>query len=105
MFSPEPDPHDPLPYCDCGACAIVERDRLRAGLRDLIDALADVSPYGLDLSDTNAPGHGHETAGVWDDDNAPAIAGKPCETCAAWNRARALLRWNPPIEETTCDSN
>jgi hypothetical protein len=23
------DKHDPLPYCDCHQCALVERDRLR----------------------------------------------------------------------------
>lgn len=39
----------------------------------------------------NAPGHAHSRPGIWDDDNEPAIAGKPCEKCAAWSNARAVL--------------
>jgi hypothetical protein len=38
----------------------------------------------------NGPGHGHTRPGIWDDDNAPEKAGKPCEWCALWHRAVAL---------------
>lgn len=38
-----------------------------------------------------APGHAHEVPGVWDADNIPELAGKPCEWCSAWSEARAAL--------------
>lgn len=39
----------------------------------------------------DAPGHHHTVAGVWDADNDPEIAGKPCEWCAHWALARAAI--------------
>lgn len=39
----------------------------------------------------NAPGHGHREIGIWDDDNPPELAGKPCQWCADWARFRAAL--------------
>jgi len=36
-------------------------------------------------------GHNHKQSGIWDDDNG-AMAGKPCEDCAMYDRARALLQ-------------
>ena len=39
----------------------------------------------------NAPGHAHKVPGAWDDGNHPSIAGLPCELCAAWRNARAVL--------------
>lgn len=38
----------------------------------------------------NAPGHAHGRVGIWDDDNGK-LAGKRCEWCATWARARALI--------------
>ncbi len=35
--------------------------------------------------------HAHRVAGIWDDDNG-AKAGKTCETCAMYDKARALLQ-------------
>ena len=41
---------------------------------------------------SNGPGHGHRLPGVWDDDiSNGANAGKPCDWCAQWSHARALL--------------
>lgn len=31
-------PHDPLPDCDCRACAIVQRDRLRIALNSVLNS-------------------------------------------------------------------
>ena len=42
--------------------------------------------------DSDAPGHCHDHPGIWDDDNDPEIAGKPCEWCAIWRRAREFLK-------------
>ena len=39
----------------------------------------------------NAPGHGHETPGIWDADNGEK-AGQPCVWCKDWNSAREALR-------------
>lgn len=39
----------------------------------------------------NAPGHGHETPGIWDDDNGP-LAGQPCKWCATWKRGVDTLQ-------------
>jgi len=36
-------------------------------------------------------GHNHKQSGIWDDDNG-AMAGKPCEACAMYDKARALLQ-------------
>lgn len=63
-------------------------------LRKHADALANVldrivAHYSDDV--VNAPGHGHCRPGVWDDDNAPELAGKPCEWCADWAKARAAI--------------
>lgn len=38
----------------------------------------------------NAPGHDHETIGIWDADNGE-LAGKPCDWCKTWNAAVALV--------------
>ena len=65
----------------------VQHDAL-AALRRLVNAIID-DDGGDD--DGNAPGHAHETPGVWDDDNRAETAGKPCELCAAWNHARAVV--------------
>jgi hypothetical protein len=50
-----------------------------ANLRLLLSAV--VEHFGKDC---NGPGHAHLRPGVWDDDNKPEIAGKPCEWCATW---------------------
>lgn len=48
----------------------------------------------LDDGDGNAPGHGHEVPGVWDEDNGRELAGKPCEWCATWTLFRELVgKW------------
>lgn len=36
-------------------------------------------------------GHDHRVAGIWDGDNGEK-AGKPCEICAMYDKARALLQ-------------
>ena len=66
-------------------------------LRRLVSAIID-DDGGDD--DGNAPGHAHETPGVWDDDNSAEIAGKACELCAAWNHARAVLAAHDTKENT-----
>ena len=65
-----------------------EVERLRSGeplslLSAIIAELDDEPPHG--------PGHSHSKAGVWDCDNQPALAGKPCDWCATWDKARTLV--------------
>ena len=44
--------------------------------------------------DKNSPGHGHDRDGIWDDDNGD-LAGKPCDWCAQWKRAREVFQSLP----------
>ena len=45
-----------------------------------------------ELDDGQAPRHHHRAPGIWDDDSSNGeLAGKPCEWCETWNRARTLL--------------
>jgi hypothetical protein len=39
----------------------------------------------------NAPGHCHSEPGIWDDDNMPDKAGKPCAWCLTWRKFTALV--------------
>lgn len=60
-------PHDPLPDCDCRACAIVQRDRLRIALNSVLK-----SDIGRQTLLKLADGQGTETAEgqVWLDAKA-----------------------------------
>lgn len=58
-----------------------EVERLREALREIIEHFG---------SREQGPGHSHTVPGIWDDDNIPEIAGKPCEWCAKWKAAHAL---------------
>ena len=59
-----------------------ERDALREGLAGVL--------AGDGLRRGN--GHCHAVPGIWDDDGSNgALAGMPCEWCALWDRARALI--------------
>jgi hypothetical protein len=62
--------------------------RTEALLEEVRGALATVIRH---FDGRDAPGHMHDVAGVWDRDNTPDKAGKPCEWCAQWNAARATL--------------
>lgn len=42
-----------------------------------------------------SPNHSHLRPGIWDDDNGPALSGKPCAECAMYDKARALLQSAP----------
>lgn len=55
----------------------------------LEEALGDIFGHYSDRD--QAPGHSHDAPGIWDDDNAPGVAGTSCDWCAKWERARALL--------------
>lgn len=67
-----------------------ENEALQKGLADWQSVVAAVKreiPERFTLhSRGNAPGHGHSTPGVWDDDNG-ALAGKECAWCKAWSAA------------------
>lgn len=77
-------------FC-CGVDAI-QRKRIAAlesdlaKLKYLLKAVCDE----LDYDYTEGPGHNHSTPGVWDNDNKPELAGKPCAWCALWNEIREM---------------
>jgi len=52
-------------------------------------ALADIFDHFKHSK--QAPGHDHDVPGIWDADNGPDKAGKPCDWCEKWERARAVL--------------
>lgn len=45
--------------------------------------------------DGNAPGHAHRRPGIWDSDNEPGIAGKPCAWCLTWAKFTRLAKDGP----------
>lgn len=53
----------------------------------------------LDKGDGNAPGHGHRTTGVWDNDISNGDkAGQPCDWCATWASFAAILQQKEPLK-------
>lgn len=78
--------------CSCLAEALVvatdgrnsvEREQALGALKYLLHEL----PRG---ERGNAPGHSHQTPGIWDRDNG-ALAGKPCRLCDAYQRAVLIV--------------
>lgn len=64
------------------AAEITELKRQRDELFAVISTIAEEVPHRHG-SRGNAPGHGHDVAGIWDSDNG-ALAGKECGWCKAW---------------------
>tara|TARA_R110000868_G_scaffold127605_2_gene335399 strand:+ start:650 stop:979 length:330 start_codon:yes stop_codon:yes gene_type:complete len=62
----------------------VELKHLKALLRAVFEE--------LDEGDGNAPGDSHEKPGIWDDDNTPDIAGKPCHWCELWAMVKEVTK-------------
>lgn len=57
-------------------------------LREHLGAIVTKMDTGRD-----APGHSHQVPGIWDDDASNGEnAGKPCEWCAQWDRAKTALQ-------------
>lgn len=54
-------------------------------------ALVTVDPSDLLTVLNQRTGHSHRRPGIWDPDNRPEIANKPCVECAARERLRAAL--------------
>lgn len=77
---------------------------LRAGVK-MREALAGIiQHFSVTRWRDNAPGHGHLTPGVWDDDvSNGSNAGQPCEWCAEWKAACALALPTPPAKEAPND--
>lgn len=78
--------HTPAPQPDGAA----EADELAEILGDILREAISERGMGWCPRAGNAPGHGHETTGIWDDDNGP-LSGKPCKWCAAWKRGLDTL--------------
>ena len=72
------------------------QDRRAVGLvaaaaPDLLVALQHIFAE-LDKGDGNAPGHGHDSHGIWNDDvSNGSNAGNSCDWCAKWNRAKSAI--------------
>lgn len=73
--------------------AQADLDELRAVVRAVLRSLDPLDRDGLRRGDS--PQHHHEHPGVWAPDNKPALAGKPCEACAAWQRLWRLTGSEP----------
>lgn len=73
-----------------------------AGSADVLTMLVDI--FQKIDGGRDAPKHHHTIPGIWDADNPPDIAGKPCEWCAQWSRARAAIAaLTPPAEDASHD--
>lgn len=64
-------------------------DSLQVDIREMLQWLID---------QRGKHGHNHKQSGIWDDDNG-AMAGKPCEACAMYDKARALLQSAPQSDK------
>lgn len=64
-------------------------DELRVAVRLVLRSL-DAGDRD-DLRRGDSPQHHHGRPGVWSADSKPAVAGRPCETCAAWQRLWRLV--------------
>jgi hypothetical protein len=78
------------------AILLTERAEMKARIAALEGHLNKIfSHFDADIwgcSTENAPGHGHQSPGIWDDDSSNGDnAGKPCGWCAQWNTARQAL--------------
>lgn len=67
------------------AAEIDELKRQRDELFSVISAILEEVPH-RHWSRGNAPGHCHDVAGIWGDDNGD-LAGKECGWCKAWRCA------------------
>jgi len=56
---------------------------LKGMMRDVIVAWGQRESVDDEPASENAPGHGHPTPGVWDQDTGP-LAGKACRWCRLW---------------------
>ena len=92
-----------LPNCGC----VARLSQLAEDAREMLDdrgrALDALMALVRELPKPgragNAPGHAHQTPGVWDDDprlvdNAP-LAGRRCSLCAAYAQAVAIVGEKP----------
>lgn len=57
----------------------------------VVQAAKDLLAHNPESYSRNAPGHSHQRPGIWDDDNLPNKAGKPCSYCLAWSNMRASI--------------
>ncbi|HEX8555249.1 MAG TPA: hypothetical protein VF695_11125 [Sphingomonas sp.] len=63
---------------------LAENAALKQGLADIFGHFKDRD---------QAPDHCHTVPGFWDDDSSNGdLAGKPCDWCAKWERARLALQ-------------
>lgn len=58
----------------------------------LTDLVEQIENSNRSRPESGWPGHRHQTPGVWDAGNRASIAGKPCQLCAAWERAKQLIK-------------
>ena len=78
------------PYCRPQASAAVPEDVWKPLLEAVMREMPKQEYRG------NAPGHAHAVPGIWDSDNVPYLAGKPCAWCLAYSTARKLLAASQP---------
>ena len=105
--------------CACAGVPFVS-DKVWASLRPVLNKIGDAR-YQAGREDAARPmidpadvrivldqriGHSHEQPGVWDLNNPPDRAGRPCVECAARKRLRAAIEADRPrtVEEGVGDN-
>lgn len=73
---------------------LLEESKVQEGLRNVLIAVFREIEFKEDYNDGNAPGHAHNTQGIWDDDNG-GLSGTECAWCTLWNTAKAMLATQP----------
>lgn len=82
---------DPEPVAVVREGAPAEAELPAEEWRELLKAVMREMAAKGQSKDGNAPGHSHTIPDIWDADNKPGLAGKPCAWCSLWNKATAAL--------------
>jgi hypothetical protein len=85
--------------------SLAEVVRLRALVQVLGNAFVRADNGSVEQDGTKqASGHAHHIHAIWDMDNGPAKAGKPCLKCLAFDAARLALKQERFVPTNTQDN-
>ena len=87
------------------AASLAEVVKLQALVQVLGNAFVRADNGSVEQDGTKqASGHAHHIHAIWDMDNGPAKAGKPCLKCLAFDAARLALKQEGFVPTNTQDN-